>query len=167
MNKKAFTLVELMIVMVIISLLASVAIPKFADIAKAAKQATAKHNLGVLKSVTSIYYSSNNGIWPYETYGKSNIDDYKLLTQTGHSLDSNAWVPTYMTKIPEFESGIPDAPNEGENNIIIAKNGKTFDYDSRLTASGVAGAWVFLYDTGQWYINCNATDTQGTGIHTW
>ena len=169
MNKKAFTLVELMIVMVIISLLASVAIPKFADIAKAAKQAAAKHNLGVLKSATSIYYSSNNGYWPYQDAAKTHDDAYSLVVGDGlGTYDDNAWVPTYMSAIPEFDAGVSH-PTNGTKDIIIGDEQATGfpSYDRREPKGTAGAAWVFVRDRGVWYINCDATDTQEKGIHTW
>jgi len=168
LNKKGFTLVELMIVMVIISLLASVAIPKFGDLAKAAKQAAAKHNLGVLKSATSIYYSSNNGYWPYQDAALAHTT-YSLVVGDGHgTYDDNAWVPTYMSEIPKFDAGV-FYPTNGTRDIIIGDNnpGGFPNYDTREPSGTAGAAWVFIRDKGVWYINCNATDTQGTGIHTW
>jgi len=167
LNKKGFTLIELMIVMTIVSLLASVAIPKFADLAKSAKQAAAKHNLGVLKSATSIYYSSTNGYWPYKDVSISG--NYDLVVGDGHgTYDDNAWVPTYMSEIPKFDAGV-FYPTNGTRDIIIGddQSGAFPDYDSRLPSGTAGAAWVFIRDKGVWYINCNATDTQGTGIHTW
>jgi prepilin-type N-terminal cleavage/methylation domain-containing protein len=61
----AFTLIELMIVVAIIGILASIAIPKFADLIRKLQEATTKGNLGVLRSALSIYYVDNEGFYPY------------------------------------------------------------------------------------------------------
>lgn len=169
MNKRAFTLVELMIVMVIISLLASVAIPKFGDLIKSARQATAKHNLGVLKSATSIYYASNK-FWPYEYEGTITKDSPKGVVKDGlGSPDNNAWVPYYLNEIPTFRA-LTDSPVENSNDIIVAIQGDgtgIYSYDLRKTNEGDKVAWVFVRDKGSWYINCDNTDVQGKGIHLW
>ncbi|MBU2528631.1 type II secretion system GspH family protein, partial [bacterium] len=54
-SNKAFTLIELMIVVTIVGLLSAVAVPKFADMMRKANEAVTKSNLGVLRSVVSIY----------------------------------------------------------------------------------------------------------------
>jgi prepilin-type N-terminal cleavage/methylation domain-containing protein len=60
-----FTLIELMLVVAILSLLAAIAIPKFGNMIIKAKEAAVKANLGALRGALTIYYSDNEGIYPY------------------------------------------------------------------------------------------------------
>jgi prepilin-type N-terminal cleavage/methylation domain-containing protein len=60
--RKGFTLVELMVVIVIIGILVSIAIPKFANIKDEATEVSCKCNLRLLGTAESIYYGL------YETY---------------------------------------------------------------------------------------------------
>ncbi|MCD6413143.1 MAG: type II secretion system protein [Elusimicrobia bacterium] len=161
-GKKAFTLVELMIAMTIIAMLASIGIPKFANMIKTSKQSTAKHNLGVLRSATNIYYGENTGIWPWENTDVGG--DYKELS-TIESYDSNALVPKYLNEFPKFDSGIRDNPLNGKNTVCVADDGGTYDYYGRWT-SGNSNVWIYVKKKG-WYINTEDTDTKGAGIHTW
>ncbi len=55
MNKKGFTLIELMIVVAIIGILAAIAIPNFLSYQCKAKQAEAKVNLGNLRTAEEAY----------------------------------------------------------------------------------------------------------------
>jgi len=57
-----FTLVELMIVVAIIGILASIAFPQFAYMVAKAQEGTTKANLGALRSALSLYYSDNEGM---------------------------------------------------------------------------------------------------------
>jgi prepilin-type N-terminal cleavage/methylation domain-containing protein len=59
MNKKGFTLIELVMVIVILAILAAVAIPVFQNLRKEAKKATCAGNLGGIRSAVCIYYSND------------------------------------------------------------------------------------------------------------
>jgi MSHA pilin protein MshA len=54
-----FTLIELVMVIAIIGILASLAVPKFLDMSGAAKQSAAKAGLGSLRSVLAIRYAAS------------------------------------------------------------------------------------------------------------
>jgi type IV pilus assembly protein PilA len=70
MNRKGFTLVELMIVVAIIGILAAIAIPNFLQFRLKAKTSEAKSNLGAIRSTEVAYfaewnfYVGNSGINP-------------------------------------------------------------------------------------------------------
>ena len=54
---KAFTLIELVVVIVILGILASVAIPKYVDLSTSAEESACKANRGTIQSACSLYYA--------------------------------------------------------------------------------------------------------------
>ena len=65
MNKKGFTLMEMMIVVAIIAILIAIAIPTFTSSIEKAKKATDDANFRALKAIiTAAYYLSDDSIKP-------------------------------------------------------------------------------------------------------
>jgi len=63
-KRKAFTLVELLVVIIIIGILAAVAIPQFGDSSTDAKKAALKENLRMLRSAVDKYYQDHTSVYP-------------------------------------------------------------------------------------------------------
>lgn len=61
---KGFTLIELMMVVAIIGLLATIAIPKFSNLIRRSKEAGTLANLGSVRSALTLYYSNTEGAYP-------------------------------------------------------------------------------------------------------
>ncbi len=140
--KKGFTLIELMIVVAIIGVLAAVAIPKFADLIRKAQEAACKGQLGALRSALSIYYGTEEGVWP------TNV--------------SSALTPTYIQAIPNAK------PGTGlDDNAVTNESGTGND----LTIAGTAGWWYNANQSGTYAgcikVNTTATDTKLGAIHDW
>jgi prepilin-type N-terminal cleavage/methylation domain-containing protein len=63
-NRKGFTLVEIMIVVAIIALLAAIAIPNLMSAKKTANTAAAKANIRALSTAAEVYATAHNGTYP-------------------------------------------------------------------------------------------------------
>ena len=59
-KRKGFTLLELMIVVIIVGILASLAVPRFISTANKAKEAEAKNILGAIRAAQLRYYQEND-----------------------------------------------------------------------------------------------------------
>jgi type II secretion system protein G len=65
--RSAFTLIEVLIVVVIMAILAAAIVPQFTDSAKDAKSSTAQFNLSTLRSQIQTYRSQHGGSVPNAT----------------------------------------------------------------------------------------------------
>ena len=134
-RRKGFTLIELMIVVAIIGILATIAIPKFGSLIRKAGEGASKGNLGALRSALSIYYGDMEGIYP--TLMAS-------LTISGKYLSA---IPS--AKTPHYH-GDTSAESTGLFTTINDAGGWWFN--------NVAGD----ANQGNLTVNCTHTDTKGS-----
>lgn len=137
--KKGFTLIELMLVIAIIGTLAAIAVPKFADLMRKAREGSTKGNLGVLRSCIRIYYARNEGEFPTKLF--------VLTTQYIETLP--------VTRIGAY--GHPDKTDEmTATNDVDASSGGGWVYpDSSST------------EFGHVWVNCTHKDTKQQIISSW
>lgn len=105
-GRRGFTLVELVMVLVIIGLLASIIIPKFTSHKEKAVVATTKANLESLRTAIALFYA-NNDYYPGDNNGATaagTFDPAQFQTDL---------VPNYLRAIPP--EGFTAAPG---NNVV-------------------------------------------------
>lgn len=78
MNKKGFSLVELMIVVVIMGILIAVAIPLYGAITRNANNKTCATNIQTIKTAAANYYASNDQVKATKADLEAMMDDGKL-----------------------------------------------------------------------------------------
>lgn len=108
LTAKGFTLMELLIVIVIIGILATIAVPKYLSVTRKAKESEAKMMLNQLHSLQKSYYLEN------DFYSKSALDigfeQEKLITDGGKArylikiekADANSYKAT-ATAVVDFD----------------------------------------------------------------
>lgn len=116
MNKKGFTLIELMIVVAIIGILAVVAVPKFADLINKSKEGATKAGLSGVRGALQVYYSDNEGVYPSSltdgAFTPKYINELPLakLPGTGHT---GPGVETQVTEFPNPTDAVTDSGGWG------------------------------------------------------
>ena len=94
MNRKGFTLVELMIVVAIIGILAAIAIPNFVSMQYRAKRAEVPANVDGIKTAQLAYdaafdeFIQQSALYPATTAGKKQVQ-----WTTGSNFDTLGWSP--------------------------------------------------------------------------
>jgi len=128
-NRKGFTLIELMIVVVIIGLLAAIAIPNYLQFQSMAKQAEAKSNLGGI-------FTNEQAYWGEHSKYTS------VLSQTGFSILTRARYYDFTITHPTTIVGTPPVCTFPAD-AWYGKNGNPGDgppVGSEVAFNGIPGA---------------------------
>jgi prepilin-type N-terminal cleavage/methylation domain-containing protein len=134
-NRKGFSLIELLIVVVIIGILAAIAIPKFANTKEKAYIAQMKSDLKNLASAQESYFSDKN---EYADLTKIQADPYKWTVSGGAQV-----TPTITATAAGWSAKLVDArvaSTDALKNCGIYAGNATAP-DAAVTAEGVVGCW--------------------------
>ena len=132
-HRGAFTLIEVLIVVVIMAVLAATIIPQFTASSEDAQDATLHFNMRTLRSQIELYKMQHNGEYP-DAIGDA-------AGTTGAAGDSFPFGP--------YVEIVPDNPYDGNNALTsVDLSG------AKATAvSGTAGGWQYDPNTGDIWPN--------------
>lgn len=134
----AFTLVEVLIVVVIMAILAATIIPQFTDSTQDAKVSTTKFNLHTLRSQIELYKAQHNGIVPSGTL-------VELTTST--DIDGTQGTGANFPYGPYIRE-IPMNPFSNQNSVTVIAS----DPAAAGDVTG-AGGWLYNDTTGGIWID--------------
>jgi prepilin-type N-terminal cleavage/methylation domain-containing protein len=129
-RRSAFTLVEVLIVVVIMAILAAAIIPQFTDSTKDAKSSTVQFNLSTLRSQIQLYRTQHNGTNPGAT-----LVELTQTTNAAGTAGSGANFPfgPYLREIPA-------------NPITNSKAVKSITNDPAAAGDVTSGGAGWLYN---------------------
>ena len=139
--KNGFTLLELLIVIAVISILAAIAVPRFAESIRTSNEGGTKGTLTAVRSGLSIYYSDMEGQFP------SNLDP---LTTAGNK----------YFKAPGNLLSVYTQPHGRVNDNGSIEYVASFSGDT-----GDTGHWGYVNsgtEKGKIFVQCTHTDTKGS-----
>lgn len=160
LKRSGFTLVELMIAISIIGILASIAIPKFADMVRRTQEGQTKGNLGAIRSAMSVFYADNEGQYPQlvESLSFLTVNGKYLTAIPSHSMPP--YHPSSTQSSASWECGPPyPCINFGMSNELAM--------DAAGSMLGYTLAWFIDDDPqdanfGSVLLDCGHTDSKGS-----
>lgn len=142
MNAKraAFTLVEILIVVVIMAVLAATIIPQFTSSTKDAQESTAIFNLQALRSQIELYKAQHGGTPPAALVNLTYRSDSSGSTGTSGASPTTYPLGPYMLRLPENPLN-----NQSAADAIAT-------YPPAAAGASTAG-WLYHSTSGNIYIN--------------
>ncbi|MCK4532890.1 type II secretion system protein [bacterium] len=132
-----YTLIELMIVVAVIGILATIGTPKFANLTRKSHEAITKGNLAILRTTLDVYFSDNEGFYPYGN-------------------PTSSLIPRYLDQMPRcYTHHHPQSTNIQDYGGIM---GDTGGWGYWMEAHS---------EWGKIFIDCTHTDLRGTILSTW
>jgi prepilin-type N-terminal cleavage/methylation domain-containing protein len=142
-RRNAFTLIEVLIVVIIMAVLAVTIIPQFSTSTKDAKMSNLKFNLHTVRSQLEMYKEHHLGVYPPATASADFANQMTQKTDQNTTLD-----PTNGAYGPYIEGSIPLNPFNNSNSVVILQG------NTQPTApTGSADGWQYNPANGWFYPN--------------
>ena len=143
MNARAFTLLELVIVIAILGILAAIALPRLSSAGQGAKASTLARNLQHLRAAIDRYTAEHNATPPQDGYIEEQLTQYSNHAGMVSASPFDGALGPYLSEIPP----VPVGDNAGARSIE--------------DADGPGVGWI--YDEDQITIRANATGNDHLG----
>ena len=159
--KRAFTLIEILIVVAILGILAAIVLPTFKGHITEAREAAARDNLRILRNAIELYAAQHNGVPPgyFMGYAGSPLFEFFWYQLVWATNAAGGYSPIEGT--PGFPLGpyiptIPSNPFNNLNTVSVLLNDDEFPAE----ATGEYG-WVYQPWTKTIKLDWTGTDENG------
>lgn len=159
--KKAFTLVEVLIVVAILGILAAIVVPQFQSHSQQAKEAAAKDNLRILRNAIELYATQHNDVPPGYPNGDISATpnwiiffNHMLKATNTSGQFANVGTPGYP--LGPYLSEVPLNPFRASKTIKMVVNDEDFPAEPPDIF-----AWVYKPATKEFRLDWTGTDKNG------
>jgi general secretion pathway protein G len=145
-KRNAFTLIEVLIVVIIMAILAATIIPQFTTSTTDAKKSSLKFNVHTIRSLIELYKAHHNGSMP-------TLTNFATQMTSKTDIDGNT-SGTNLLYGPYLVGKLPTNPYNNLSTVVTVSSAGT----TPTTGSGASG-WQYDESTGGFYPN----NTEWTG----
>ena len=117
-----FTLLELIVVIAIIGILATVAMPSMKNTPTRAREAVLKNNLHAIRDVIDQYHA-DQGFYPPSLEALVEEGYFRRLPRDPMTRSTDTWILEYDVPDPEIEPAETDFPEGGAPGVIDVTSG--------------------------------------------
>jgi general secretion pathway protein G len=158
--QRGFTLVEILIVVVILGIIATVVIPQFSNASHEARENTLKDDLRYLRIQVQVYKAQHRDVAPGYPGDVTTVSptEAAFTDQMTHFSDENGATNANASTVFKFGpylSKLPENPLNGLTTMKIVANG------AALPAVDGSTGWIYKPQTQE--IVANLTGNDGTG----
>ncbi len=162
MKKRAFSLVELIIVVTILGILAAIVMPTFQGHITQARESAAKDNLKVMRTQIEVYKMQHQDVPPGYISG-SGAPVALLALQFTATTKVTGEVSASTIPAGEYVNGpyikkIPENPFNKLATIAYVADGTAF----ATAADGTSSGWLYKKETAEFKLNWTGSDSKGT-----
>ncbi|MBI5755550.1 MAG: prepilin-type N-terminal cleavage/methylation domain-containing protein [Nitrospirae bacterium] len=165
-NKKGFTLVELLVVVIILAVLAAIVIPQLRSSSQEAKVAALDTDLSSIRSAIELYYHQHNNTYPgvimsHDGTGHADEEEafVKQLTYCSSANGNTTATCSATTYGPYLKKAVPKnpLPNNATTTDVQAAgvnvNTAILTLGTATASDATAKGWFFVRQTGEFFAN--------------